>query len=181
LTPKQKARSVADNAQANITLASVAGSASSDTTDLTAATYFYAVRALNKRGEGAALLSSGVSASAGDRVDVTITPNSTGAIGYNVYRSTTNSISSTLFIGRVKADAGNAVVFSDKNLKKPGASQAYLLQADADSMTLRQLTPMLKIDFAIIGLFRHWAQVMYATPIVYKPNYSVILENIKEN
>jgi hypothetical protein len=48
-------------------------------------------------------------------------------------------------------------------------------------MTLRQLTPMLKIDFAIIGLFRHWAQIMYSTPIVYKPNFSVLLQNIKEN
>ena len=48
-------------------------------------------------------------------------------------------------------------------------------------MTFRQLTPMMKIDFAIIGMYRHWAQVMYATPIVYKPNFSVLLDNIAEN
>jgi len=181
LTPKQKARSVADNAQATITITSATGTSPSSTTDLPADTYFYAVRGINKRGEGVALLSSGIAASAGDRIDLTITPDvSTGVIGYAVYRSTTNSVGSTNFIGRVKADGANAVVFSDKNLKKPATSQAYLLQADADSMSLRQLTPMLKIDFAIIGLFRHWAQVMYAVPIVYKPNFSVLLDNIKE-
>jgi len=181
LTPKQKARSVADNAQSVITISSVAAANSADTTDLPADDYFYVVRSLEKRGEGAATISSSETAAAGDRVDVTITPSGSGAIGYSVYRATVNNVASALFVGRVKADAGNAVVFSDKNLKKPGSSQAYLLQSDADSMTLRQLTPMLKIDFAIIGLFRHWAQVMYGTPIVYKPNYSVILENIKEN
>jgi len=181
LTPKQKARAIADNAQATVTLTSVVGAASSDTTDLTAATYFYVARGINKRGEGTAAISSGVVASAGDRVDVTINVNnSAGVIGYNVYRTTTNSIATANFIGRVKADGSNNVVFSDKNFKKPATSQAYLLQADADSMSLRQLTPMLKIDFAIIGLFRHWAQVMYAVPIVYKPNFSVLLDNIKE-
>lgn len=181
LTPKQKARAAADNAQSTVTLTSVAGANVASTTDLAAGAYYYVAKGINKRGEGVAAISAVVNASAGDLVNVTITPNvSAGVIGYNVYRATSNSIAAAQFIGRVKANGASAVVFCDKNLKKPGCSQAYLLQSDSDSMTLRQLTPMLKIDFAIIGLYRHWAQVMYATPIVFKPNFSVILQNIKE-
>jgi hypothetical protein len=182
LTPKQRARAAADNAQCLGAPASVTPANSADSTDLPAGTYYYTVKAINKRGEGASETSAGEAASAGDRIDVTIAAPSpsAGVIGYNVYRGLTSSPADAKFIGRVKADGASAVVFSDKNLKKPGASQAYLLQDDSDSMTLRQLTPMLKIDFAIIGLFRHWAQVMYAVPIVYKPNFSVLLENIKE-
>lgn len=182
LTPKQKARAIQDNAQTLLAPASVAGVAVGSTTDLAAGTVYYVVRAINKRGEGAAVISSAVTVAAGDLVNVTIGAPavSAGIIGHAVYRSTTNSIASALFIGRVKANGASAVVFCDKNLKKPGCSQAYLLQSDSDTMCIRQLTPMLKIDFAIIGLFRHWAQVFYATPIVYKPNFSCILQNIKE-
>jgi len=186
LTPKQKAQAQADNAQATLTVASASGANVAAGTDLAAGAYYYAVRAINKRGEGAALLSAVVNANAGDRVDLTITP-SAGSdangpiVGFAVYRGTANAIGSCNFLGKVQANGAAAVVFSDQNSKKPGTGQAYLLQADADSMTLRQLTPMLKIDFAIIGLYRHWAQVFYGTPIVFKPNFSVILQNVKEN
>lgn len=185
LTPKQKARAVADNAQCLGAPAAVAGANVADTTDLEADTYSYVVRAINKRGEGVALQSADIAANAGDLVNLTISAPavSTGIIGYAVYRArgASATLGSALFVGRVKADGANDVVFCDKNLKKPGTSLAYLLQSDAETMTLRQLTPMLKIDFAIIGLYRHWAQVFYGTPIVYKPNYCVLLDNIKEN
>ena len=61
LTPKGKARSAADNAQATVTLTSVAGSATAAGTDLAAGTYYYVVRGINKRGEGTAAISSSVS------------------------------------------------------------------------------------------------------------------------
>jgi hypothetical protein len=134
LVPKQLASASADNSDATITLTSVAGAATAAGTDLPAGTYYYAVKGINKRGEGVALLSLGVVAAAGDRIDLTITPNvSSGVIGYAVYRGVANAIGSCAFIGRVKANGASAVVFCDKNLKKPGTSQAYLLQADADS------------------------------------------------
>ena len=182
LTPKQKARSVADNAQCLAACASVTPARVASTTDLAAATYYWVVRPITKRGEGVALISAGLPCSAGDLVNITIAAPvvSTGILAYAVYRGTVNSVASCSFIGRVKANGASSVVFCDKNLKKPGTSQAYLLQSDADSMTFRQLTPMLKIDFAIIGLYRHWAQVLYACPIVFKPNFSVILDNILE-
>jgi len=184
LTPKQKGRSIQDNPQCLLASASVpTGVSPADGTDLTAANYFYGVRAINKRGEGAASLSASITAAAGDRVDLTISAPtvSAGIIGYAVYRGLVADITKMEFIGRVKANGASNVVFSDKNLKKPGTSLAYLLQSDAEAMVLKQLTPMLKIDFAIIGLFRHWAQVYYGTPIVFKPNYSVLMDNVKEN
>jgi len=192
LTPKQLASSLADNSNCLDAPASVAAAASAGTTDLAANTYYYAVRAINKRGEGVPTISAGVVVTAGQQVAVTIGAPDDPALqsslngdlsilGYAVYRGIAASISAMNFCGRVEANGASSVVFTDLNNYKPGTSQAYLLQCDADTMTLRQLTPMLKIDFAIIGLFRHWAQVMYAVPIVYKPNFSVILQNIQEN
>lgn len=182
LTPKQKARAVADNASCLAAVDSAVGANVASTTDLPAGSYWYVVRAINKHGEGAAVISAEVTAAAGDLVNLTITKGAlTGVIGYAVYRAEANSIGSAEFVGRVKDSGAATTVFCDKNLKKPGSSLAYLLQTDAETMTLKQLTPMLKIDFAIIGLYRHWAQVFYGTPIVYKPNYNVLLDNIAEN
>lgn len=180
LTPKQKARSVKDNASCLDASGGVAGANVASTTDLPAGDYYYVVRAISKHGEGTAAISAAVTAAAGDLVNVTINQVA-GAIGYAVYRAEVNSIAAAEFVGRVKDSGAGTSVFCDKNLKKPGSSLAYLLQTDAETMTLKQLTPMLKIDFAIIGLFRHWAQVFYGTPIVFKPNYNVLLDNIAEN
>lgn len=182
LVPLQRAKAAKENSSCLDAPAGVSGSPTGSDTDLAAGDYYYVVRAVNKHGEGAAAISASVTASAGDYVDVTIEAPavSTGILYYNVYRATSNAITEGYFIGRVKADGASNVIFCDKNLKKPGTSVAYLLQTDADTMTLKSLTPLLKIDFAIIGLFRHWAQVFYGTPIVYKPRYNVIFDNIKE-
>ena len=85
LTPKQKARLAADNAQCLGAPASVAGAAVASTTDLAAGSVRYVVKAINKRGEGVATISAAVTAAAGDLVNVTIQAPavSTGIIGYD--------------------------------------------------------------------------------------------------
>lgn len=183
MVPKQKARASADNSKVPDAPASVtAVDTNAAATDLEAGDYIYRVTSWNKHGESAVTASAAITAADGDRIQIQIADPATGPtpLAFAVYRSEKDGAAATAtFVGYVKR-AGATTNFIDLNRHKPGSSQAYLMQLDAETMTLRQLTPMLKIDFATIGLYRHWAQVLYSTPIVFKPNYNVILENIKE-
>lgn len=183
LSPKQKHRGSADNSSVPNAPASVTEvDTNAADTDLEAGDYIYKVAAVNKHGEGASAVSGAITAAAGDRVQIQIADPGAGVTpdAFAVYRSDKGGAASTCkFIGYVKR-AGATTNFIDLNKFKPGSSQAYLLQNDADTMTMRQLTPMLKIDFATIGLYKHWVQVFYGTPIVFKPNYNVLIENIEE-
>jgi len=183
LTPKSKSRGVADNSSTpNAPASAVEVDTNAANTDLEAGDYIYRVASVNKNGESAPVDSAAITVAAGDRVQINIADPASGVTpdAYAVYRSEKDGAASTAkFIGYVLRAAATTP-FIDLNNMKPGSSQAYLLQADADSMTLRQLTPMLKIDFATIGLYKHWVQVFYGTPIVFKPNYSVIIDNINE-
>lgn len=183
MVPKQKARAAADNTSTPNAPATVGETdTNAAATDLDAGAYIYRVTSWNKHGESAVTASAAITAAAGDRVNIAIADPASGPtpLAYAVYRSEVGGAAATAtFVGYVKR-SGATTQFIDLNRHKPGSSQAYLMQLDAETMTLRQLTPMLKIDFATIGLYRHWAQVLYSTPIVFKPNYNVILENIKE-
>lgn len=183
MVPKQKAKSARDNTSTPEVPASVTEvDSNAAATDLEAGDYIYRVTAVNRHGESAVAASAAITAIDGDRIQIQIADPASGATPthFAVYRSEKDGAAATCrFIGYIKR-AGATTNFIDLNKRKPGSSQAYMLQLDAETMTLRQLTPMLKIDFATIGLFRHWAQVLYSTPIVFKPNYNVILENIRE-
>jgi hypothetical protein len=183
LVPKREYKAAADNTSCPAVPASVSSvDTNAAATDLAAGDYIYKVAACNKHGEGVPAASAGITAAAGDRIQIQIADPVSGAVPthFAVYRSDVDAAGTTCkFIGYVLR-AGATTNFIDLNAKKPACSQAYFLQMDADTMTLRQLTPMLKIDFAIIGLYRHWAQVQYLTPIVFKPNYNVLFDNISE-
>jgi len=152
------------------------------TTDLEAGDYIYRVTSVTKNGESLPAVSSAITAAAGDRIQIQIADPSAGTTPthFAVYRSAKDGLATTCkFIGYVKR-AGATTNFIDLNYKKPGTSQAYLMQNDGDVMTLKQLTPLLKINFAIIELYIQWAQVLYSTFIAYRPRNMCILENISE-
>ena len=149
-------------------------------------TFQYKVTAVNRFGESAGLQETGgVAVTTGDGVDLVITDGGGAdtATGYRVYRSRVGGAAGTeeliREVGRVGAAATTTV--RDLNKDLPGCSRAYLMQMNLQSLSFRQLAPMLKIPLATIAASIRWMQLLYGTPIVYAPRKNVIFSNVKDD
>lgn len=151
-----------------------------------AGTYQYKITALNRFGEsGAAQLSGGQVVASGDGVSIVITDGggSDVATGYRVYRSKVGGAvgSEQMVIDLPRPGAAATTTYLDLNQWLPGTSRAYLLQMNLQSMSIRQLAPMMKIPLATLAASIRWMQLLYMTPIVYAPRKQVILINVGDD
>jgi len=151
-----------------------------------AGTYQYKVSALNRFGESAGVQEpGGVAVAAGDGVTLTITDGggTDTATGYRIYRSKVGGAAGTeQFVLDVPRPTGAATtVFLDVNQWLPGMSRAYLLQMNLQSMSVRQLAPMMKIPLATLAASIRWMQLIYMTPILYAPRKNVIFINVLDD
>lgn len=142
--------------------------------------YYYRATAIDPDAPESAksVSSAAITVADGESVKVTV-PAVAGAVAYAVYRSVKDSDSGHEFIGYVApAVVGGAAELLDLNHKLPGLSQAYLLDLDMQVSRFKQLTPLFKMDLAILSPAYRWMQLMYAMPIVYAPRKNAIIENI---
>lgn len=151
-----------------------------------AGTYQYKVTAINRFGESAAAQETGgVVVAAGDGVTLTITDGGGAdtATGYRLYRSKVGgAVGTEQFVIDIPRPAGAATTtFVDVNQFLPGTSRAYLLQMNLQSMSFRQLAPMMKIPLATLAASIRWMQLLYGTPIVYAPRKNIIFINVLDD
>jgi len=151
-----------------------------------AGTYQYCVTALNRFGESALTqVAGGVAPVSGDAVTLTITDGGGGdtATGYRVYRSKNGgAVGTEQFVLDIPRPTGAATTaFVDVNQFLPGTSRAYLLQMNLQSLSFRQLAPMMKIPLATLAASIRWMQLIYGTPIVYAPRKNLILINVADD
>jgi hypothetical protein len=169
------------------TVAGVAGAnAGSIFATADAGTYQYKVCALNRFGESAAAQeASGVAVVSGDGVTLTITDGggADAATGYRIYRSKAGGAvgSEQMMIDIPRPRGAATTVFVDINQFLPGTSRAYLLQMNLQSISFRQLAPMMKIPLATLAASIRWMQLIYGTPIVYAPLKNLIFLNVADD
>ena len=142
------------------------------TGNLAAATYVYYVTACNERGESVASAAVSEAATAGQRINLTIT--NVACKYYNVYRGA--SAASAKFIGRVKAAPGATTTFVDLGNKQPGSVTGFLVQSN--TMGLHQLAAYSRLKLAISDLSLPEAHFRFLALAVYQPRKNVILDNI---
>lgn len=151
-----------------------------------AGTYKYQVTAVNAFGESApCAVSAGVAISAGNYVDLTITDGggTYGATAYKVYRTEKDGLTLT-YIGKIvpRAKASGVytspTTFRDNNDYRPNCWTGLMLDMSNQSLTFKQLAPMMKMNLAIISPAIRWMQLLYGTPIVYAPKKNVVFRNI---
>jgi hypothetical protein len=53
-----------------------------------------------------------------------------------------------------------------------------MLDMTPQSLTFKQLSPMIKMNLAVISPSIRWMQLLYGTPIVYAPKKNVVFRNI---
>lgn len=156
-----------------------------------AGAYQYAVSAINQYGESAATaLSSPVTTSATNHVPISIADGggTFPATGYKLYRTEKGGTKAYQIGG---AGSGQAIpraksagvytsptTFNDQNNDRPNTFMGLVLDMTPQSLIFKQLSPMIKMNLAIISPAIRWMQLLYGTPIVYAPKKNVIVKNI---
>jgi len=149
-----------------------------------AGAYQYRVCAINQYGKSAAAVAQSETSVAGQKITITITPGvgAYAATGYEIYRETTPG-SGVIKLMKVVADSGAATTaHDDLNLDLPGTSKAFLIDNTTigaeRTMTLSQLAPMHKVQYAKIGPYRWGTVNMYCVPKWYAPKRYVMFKNV---
>jgi hypothetical protein len=143
--------------------------------------YRYAVVAVNRYGRSAAVAyGSAVTAHTGDKVTFGLTPSSATTGWYEIYRTPKNgAIGTARLIMRVPNAAGaGETTINDLNWNLPGCTSAFLFQLNLESMSFKQLAPMVKIPLATIDSSIRWMQLLYGVPVLYTPGKNVLIRNI---
>lgn len=143
--------------------------------------YRYKVVAVNRFGRSAPLtLSAAVTVQAGDKVTFGLTPSSASTGWYEIYRTAKNGAAGTeRLILRVPNAAGaGETIINDFNDNLPGCTSAFLWQLNLESMSFKQLAPMVKIPLATVDSSIRWMQLLYGTPVLYTPGKNVLYRNI---
>lgn len=148
-----------------------------------AGNYFYKVVAVNRYGRSApvAVGAGAVAVAAGDKTTFGITPGGSTSVGwYEIYRTTVGGAAGTeRLILRVPNAAGaGEQTIDDYNANLPGTTSAFLCQQNLESMSYKQLAPMVKIPLATIDSSIRWMQLIYGVPVLYTPGKNVVFKNI---
>lgn len=157
---------------------------------------YYAVSAINKSGESAlTVLGSAVTLASGKSVDLKFTAGVGANVtnGFVIYRSKVTTASSTAGlefypIFKVSTtDLANgfngsaAGLIRDRGYFLPDTEEAFLTEMNEEVLSFKQLTPMSKIDLAIIALSRRFSVFLWGTPVLYTPKKFVRFINISKS
>jgi len=180
LRPRAQARNTGIAGSPSTAGASVGGTGipnpSSVTDGLAAGTYQYKVTYVNNHGESAPVQEAGgVTVTEGQAVQLTLTgtPGTTKYV--KVYRSAVGgAVGTEKFIGNFKP----AATIVDSGAKAPGLGEAFLLDMSSEVMRFKQLSPLSKINFAIVSTALEFAVVLYGALFVYAPRFNCLLKNV---
>jgi hypothetical protein len=146
-----------------------------------AGTYSYSLSAVNDKGRSAAIALGTIAVAAGDAVTVSITPAAGNAPKfYQLYRTKVGgAVGTERSIMRIPNTAGaGLIVLTDKNAFLPGCTSGYLLQMDAENLDVKMLTPMMKMNLALVSTEMQWLQLIYMTVRLMTPNKNILFRNI---
>lgn len=152
--------------------------------------YFYSVVACNRYGRSIAVAygsPTAVTVAATQHVPIPVTPSTTGGAGatewYEVYRTKKNGATGTqkLIIRIANSQGTGQQTIIDYNTNLPDTTDALLLQNNIQSMSFKQLAPMVKIPLATVATAIRWCQVIYGVPVLYGPNFNYLFKNVGRN
>lgn len=148
--------------------------------------YKYQITAVNKYGESApTALSAAATLAAGNGVALTITDGggADAANGYNVYRTEKDgAITYKLDYSVARSKSGGVytatTAWTDLNAYRPRTYLGLMLDMSPQSLSFKQLSPMIRMNLAVIAPSIRWMQLLYGTPIVYAPKKNLVFRNI---
>lgn len=179
LRPRQGVRPTAVNAKApSVAGLSIAGTAAGSGSALDAGSYHYAMTFCDDVGESAPVFTSAaVPVNAGEEVTIAVTGTIPAGVKFmKLYRANNGAAASTAqFIGNYRMGIS---AIKDKGAKKPGLGEAFLLDLKPETMKVKQLAPMSKMNLAVVSTAIEFLIVLYAGLFVYHPRANGVLRNV---
>lgn len=175
LRPRGRARAVGITGAPVASVIAAVGAATNPVGSLVAGdSYDYVVTAVNDHGEGSVsnVQAAVVQAAGSAQISIGVVA---GAKYYKVYRKVTGAAAGTeQFIGNYKS-AGD---MADSGAKGAGLGEAFLLDMSSEVMRFKQLSPLSKINFAIVTTALEFAVVLYGALFVYAPRFNCLFRNL---
>jgi len=141
--------------------------------------YLYKVSAVNRFGESLpSAASAAQTVTTDDSVSFTITDGGGAdtSTGYKIYR--TKPDGTTYYFIRRIARAGATTPVVDLNADLPDTFKGLMLDVNEQSLTFRQLSPMIRMPLAVIAPAIRWMQLLYGSPVVFAPKKNVYFKNV---
>lgn len=144
--------------------------------------YRYAISAVSRGGESAAVQDSAAvtNSSGSPRITMQFSAGVGGETTryFKIFRTTVGGAAGTgRLIGKVK-NTGGTLTFTDNNDRLPGCSVAILFQMNLEAVSFKQLAPMVKIPLATIDTSIRWMQLIYGVPMLYTPGKILMFKNV---
>jgi len=156
-----------------------------------AGSYYWTVVACNRYGRSAPVdaneAGGAFAVATTQTVTFGVTPSTTGGAGatewYEIYRTKKGGADGTekLIQRIVNSNTTSEQTITDLNASLPDTTNAFLLQQNIDSLSFKQLAPMVKIPLATIATAVRWCQVLYGVPVLYAPNKNFLFKNVGKN
>lgn len=179
LRPRGRTRAKAVNAGAPAAPTITADALNAGVGSLDAAAageYLWKVTAVNDYGESApsASFTSTVVVADGDAVTLSVTAPA-DAKYLKLYRTEVGGAAGTEeFVGNYRT----AATIRDAGAKRPGLGEAFMLDLKAECMRFKQLSPLSKINFAIVTTALEFGIVLYGALFVYTPRFNGVWKNV---
>lgn len=190
-------RLLVDGAQSNTAPAApvsvsrtLTADADSNITAGEAGAVFYAVAAINRKGESAlTLIGVAVTLTVGQSVDLAFNPGTgaNAATGYVIYRTKVGAASTDKFYPLFSIssaeraagyDGGAANVVRDRNRIMPDTEQAFVTQMNDEVLSFKQLAPLSKLDLAVLSMSRRFIVFLFGVPNLYAIKKMVRFVNV---
>lgn len=142
-------------------------------------TYRTRFTAVNDFGEGAPSASVALTLSGTENSITATVAGGAGAKYIKMYRSAAGGAANTeKFVGNFACNAAGTATITEKGVKQPGLGEAFLLDMRADSMQFKTLSPLTKINFAVVTTALEFGLVMYGCLVVACPRFNSFFQNV---
>lgn len=141
-------------------------------------TFYYWLSAISDGGESVAVAAdsgASVAVASGQKCTLTITAQ-TGVTGYRVYRGEDSAGADAKLIGHVAAAA--SPTFIDRNHKIPGTTDVLLLYNARDSITIAQMSPLVKLQLGLISTTIEFLLLLYHVLVLKAPERMIWWKNV---
>lgn len=175
LRPRGRARAIAISGALAAPVLGAVGAATNPVGSLTAGDSFdYVATSVNDHGESSVSAVQAATVQANGSAQISIGAVA-GAKYYKVYRKVTGGAAgSEQFIGNYKSSGD----VTDSGAKGAGLGEAFLLDMSSEVMRFKQLSPLSKINFAIVSTALEFAVVLYGALFVYAPRFNCLFRNL---
>ncbi len=134
--------------------------------------------AVNDFGEGPPSASVAVTLATTENSLTAVVAGGAGAKYVKMYRSENGGAAGTeKFVGNFQCNAAGTATVTEKGMKQPGLGEAFLLDMRADSMKFKTLSPLCKINFAVVTTALEFGLVMYGCLVVACPRFNAFFLN----